>query len=406
MLRSEAYPQLPPLPKLPAKEMAGPTPWSNWALPGRVIAGAYPASLDDAETEKILTTMLELGINTFVCLQAEVNINTPEHAWRAGHGLRPYIKDAQKILSKAHEQGNPKITQQKIDFLHLPIIDGNVTTDSAMNRLAEDCMERILRGERLYIHCWGGHGRTGTLVAILLGRLYGLPYTNALRYTQAFHDSRVYPQGVRSPQTPVQRAQVRRLLASQSAGSMSTPGSLNPVGSGRGVAPVRAPVSSSIGVGGKAIGAAAAGAAVGGSILGGAAQLSRLAGGVGAAAEQRGAGQPGPPPSPLRGRPSGSAQGAGGAAAAASGAGAVRYGSRVADSPMRSAVATDPNVRSAGAAAGGSATAGAASTAADRLANDFSRMQGPSAAGGGLPRQAGANAALPYVLANGRVKLR
>ncbi len=50
------------------------------------------------------------------------------------HGLRPYIKDAQKILSKAHETGNPKITQQKIDFLHLPIIDGNVTTDSAMNR--------------------------------------------------------------------------------------------------------------------------------------------------------------------------------------------------------------------------------------------------------------------------------
>jgi hypothetical protein len=205
MMRGE--PGLPALPKLPAKEMAGPTPWSNWALPGRVIAGAYPASLDDAETERILTTLLELGINTFVCLQAEVNINTPEHAWRAQHGLRPYIKDAQKILSKAHETGNPKITQQKIDFLHLPIIDGNVTTDSAMNRLVEDCMERVLKGEKLYIHCWGGHGRTGTLVAVMLGRLYNLPYTTALRYCQAFHDSRVYPQGVRSPQTPVQRAQ-------------------------------------------------------------------------------------------------------------------------------------------------------------------------------------------------------
>ena len=70
-------------------------------------------------------------------------------------------------------------------------------------------MERVLRGEKLYIHCWGGHGRTGTLVAVLLGRLYNLPYTTALRYTQAFHDARVYPQGVRSPQTPVQRAQVR-----------------------------------------------------------------------------------------------------------------------------------------------------------------------------------------------------
>ncbi|KAJ9527478.1 hypothetical protein QJQ45_025800 [Haematococcus lacustris] len=215
--------QLPPLPKLPAKEMAGPTPWSNYVLSNKqVLAGAYPASLDDAETERILTTLLELGVNTFVCLQAEVNINTPEHAWRAQHGLRPYIKDAQKVLSKAHESGNPKITQQKIDFLHLPIIDGNVTTDSAMNRLAEDCIERVLRGEKLYIHCWGGHGRTGTLVAIMLGRLYNLPYTTALRYCQAFHDSRIYPQGVRSPQTPVQRAQVRRLLAAQSAAAGPT----------------------------------------------------------------------------------------------------------------------------------------------------------------------------------------
>lgn len=182
---AQALAGLPPLPKLPAKEMAGPTPWSNYVLANKqVIAGAYPASLDDAETERILTTLLELGVNTFVCLQAEVNINTPEHAWRAQHGLRPYIKDAQKILSRAHETGNPKITQQKIDFLHLPIIDGNVTTDSAMNRLVEDCIERVLKGEKLYIHCWGGHGRTGTLVAIMLGRLYNLPYTTALRYTQ------------------------------------------------------------------------------------------------------------------------------------------------------------------------------------------------------------------------------
>jgi hypothetical protein len=49
---------------------------------------------------------------------------------------------------------------------------------------------------------------TGTLVAVMLSRLYGLSYTHALRHTQAYHDSRVYPQGVRSPQTAVQRAQV------------------------------------------------------------------------------------------------------------------------------------------------------------------------------------------------------
>ena len=96
-------------------------------------------------------------------------------------------------------------------LLRTQIIDGNVTTDSAMSRLADDCCERVLRGERLYVHCWGGHGRTGTLIATMLGRLYNLPYTTAIRYCQAFHDSRVYPQGVRSPQTPVQRAQVKGL---------------------------------------------------------------------------------------------------------------------------------------------------------------------------------------------------
>jgi hypothetical protein len=91
----------------------------------------------------------------------QVNIHVPEHAWRSGHGLRPYIRDAQRLLSKAHATKDATITQQKIDFLHLPIIDGSVTTDTAMHRLAEDCCERVLRGERLYIHCWGGHGRTG-----------------------------------------------------------------------------------------------------------------------------------------------------------------------------------------------------------------------------------------------------
>ncbi len=47
--------------------------------------------------------------------------------------------------------------------------------------------------------------------------------------------------------------------------------------------------------------------------------------------------------------------------------------------------------------------------AVDRLAGDFSRLAAPSggaAGGGGLAARQSANAALPYVLANGRVKLR
>ncbi len=52
--------ELPPLPKNPAS-MAGPTPWCNWVIRGQVLAGAYPASTDDRETDKILTILLEHG---------------------------------------------------------------------------------------------------------------------------------------------------------------------------------------------------------------------------------------------------------------------------------------------------------------------------------------------------------
>lgn len=143
---------LPPLPALPCPEMKGPTPWSNWVIKGRVLAGellgrgtrgarrrlqlrpwassrptapfvtvrkaahpphagAYPASLDDDETDRILTTLLALGVNTFVCLQAEFALHTPETAWRSGQGLRPYIKDAQRVLIRARETRSTRIKQ-------------------------------------------------------------------------------------------------------------------------------------------------------------------------------------------------------------------------------------------------------------------------------------------------------
>ena len=79
--------------------------------------------------------------------------------------FRPYIKDAQRIMTQARDCGNTRILISKLNFLHLPIIDGSITTDSAISKLADDCCGRVLAGEKLYIHCWGGHGRTGTLVS-------------------------------------------------------------------------------------------------------------------------------------------------------------------------------------------------------------------------------------------------
>lgn len=198
-----AQPPLPPLPPLNDKLhllMRGPTLASNWVIPGMVMAGAYPGALDDKDNDRQLKSILNKGIDTFVCLQAEVDDEIPEEYWRTGNGLRPYFVDARR-LSKV-----PLI------WRHLPIIDGGVSEDEFMEALVCDLLDDLKAGRVLYLHCWGGHGRTGIVACLLLAVLYGLPVSEAFKRVQGYHDSRIEPQGVKSPSTVVQRIQVKRML--------------------------------------------------------------------------------------------------------------------------------------------------------------------------------------------------
>jgi protein-tyrosine phosphatase len=40
--------------------------------------------------------------------------------------------------------------------------------------LAKLLVKSISENEIIYLHCWGGHGRTGTLVCIMLHLMYGV----------------------------------------------------------------------------------------------------------------------------------------------------------------------------------------------------------------------------------------
>lgn len=74
---------------------------------GRVLAGAYPASLDDVETEQLLTLLLELGVTTFVCLQAEVNIHIPGDS---------YDSARLDLLPGEHLQGSS--SSRRVQYIH------------------------------------------------------------------------------------------------------------------------------------------------------------------------------------------------------------------------------------------------------------------------------------------------
>jgi hypothetical protein len=80
-------------------------------------------------------------------------------------------------------------------------------------KLARHLVEMVQRGHRLYLHCWGGHGRTGTVVCIMLYLIYGLSAPDAMRRCQFVHDLRRIPIDVGSPQTAKQRAQVTRIIS-------------------------------------------------------------------------------------------------------------------------------------------------------------------------------------------------
>lgn len=75
-----------------------------------------------------------------------------------------------------------------------------------------DLKQRLAAGERLYIHCWGGRGRAGTVGACLLAAAYGLSEKEALERVQRAFDTR-RDENRRSPETEAQLAFVRDYVA-------------------------------------------------------------------------------------------------------------------------------------------------------------------------------------------------
>lgn len=215
---------IPPLPSfnLMKKEVyRGPTEESNWVIPGHLMLGAYPADVNDKITYRNLGGIMRLGIGTFVCLQQEYDPSPyiTETMWRSGFKLRPYYRDVEKIYKDGSLWNRPKSIKPKfIDFIHFPIIDlAASASDSQLLNLCISLCERLDKGEKLYIHCWGGHGRAGTVGSIVVGLLYNLKPSQAMDLIQFTHDMRVCSLGVPSPQTTEQRLQVARILLSPPA---------------------------------------------------------------------------------------------------------------------------------------------------------------------------------------------
>lgn len=106
--------------------------------------------------------------------------------WQAGGALRPYFEDVEAIVSQKDTipelDGIKIVDSAHLSFDHCPIIDCGVTDDSKVLALAQKLTKDISEGEVIYLHCWGGHGRTGTVVCIMLYLLYGVRISSHTLY--------------------------------------------------------------------------------------------------------------------------------------------------------------------------------------------------------------------------------
>lgn len=107
----------------------------------------------------------------------------------------------------------------ELQFIHFPIKKDSVPDTSKLEAFLLT-IEGLLRAKRnIYVFSMNGHGRTGFIAALLLGRLYGISSLEALERAQRLHDCQWSMHAVpsnrstSSPKAAVQITAVQQLLA-------------------------------------------------------------------------------------------------------------------------------------------------------------------------------------------------
>lgn len=128
--------------------------YNSYKVTDWLWAGEYPGDRNEYTAKEKLLQYKRFGITHFVDLTEDGE-------------LKPY-----KHLLDA-----------EIKYQRFPIIDQHIPNSTGSVRQLLDGMLKIHNEEqeaKFYIHCWGGVGRTGTIVGCFLGYYLNLDYDNAI----------------------------------------------------------------------------------------------------------------------------------------------------------------------------------------------------------------------------------
>ncbi len=169
-----------------------------WVEAGRLAAGPYPGAPTKEEATAKLDEFLDAGITCFVDLTEE------------GEGRPPLYPYAQLLRNRAAIRG--------VDVRHirLPIRDVQVPQPWIARAALHVIDEALAHDEVVYVHCWGGVGRTGTIVGC---RLAGQGETDPLARLQELRAGTARAHRV-APETEEQRKFVTSWPRGATAGSL------------------------------------------------------------------------------------------------------------------------------------------------------------------------------------------
>lgn len=119
-----------------------------WVVPGRFLAGEYPGALDGAEARQKVRKLLEAGVTSFLDLTTEGELIPYE----------PFLREEAARLGVT------------VEHRRIPIQDLSVPRPAEAVNILDTIDSAIVSGHTVYLHCWGGIGRTGTVVGCYLAR--------------------------------------------------------------------------------------------------------------------------------------------------------------------------------------------------------------------------------------------
>jgi protein-tyrosine phosphatase len=168
-----------------------PIPNSYWVPGAAVIAGEYPGGRTRDAARRKLAALLDAGVTHWVDLTEEID------------PLAPYDD---VLVELAEERGTT------VSYTRLSIPDMDVPPAERMTEILDAIDAALDAGGTVYVHCWGGIGRTGTTVACWFVRRRH-DAEAALEQVQRLYDTMTEEKRSANPHSPQTEAQRRFVRA-------------------------------------------------------------------------------------------------------------------------------------------------------------------------------------------------